>query len=193
MGKVDARVLRTKHDLREGLLSLLKKKPLEKITVKGICDYTKINKMTFYKHYKDKYDLLDDCINEIASDIASTLSLWERLKTKANLPIIYTETCIAAIDSCLEHREELLSISSCSNSLGLDVVQAAVRKLFQKYLENLSFFHTFHLNKENLSDFLSGGFSTFVMSTVRKGSYNKEEFSASLNKLLTVLFEADVI
>ena len=48
----DARVIRTKRDLRASLLALLKEQAFEKITVKTICDHASINKMTFYAHYK---------------------------------------------------------------------------------------------------------------------------------------------
>ena len=48
---------RTEAHLREVLLDLLKQKPLEKITVREICELAQINRSTFYAHYEDIYDM----------------------------------------------------------------------------------------------------------------------------------------
>ena len=61
--KEDKRVIKTKRDLRNSLASLLKKNPYAKITVCDICEEAQINRMTFYKHYMDKADLLNDIFN----------------------------------------------------------------------------------------------------------------------------------
>ena len=54
--KEDARIMRSKRDLRAALMELLKSTPFEKIAVIDICNKAMINKVTFYKHYADKYD-----------------------------------------------------------------------------------------------------------------------------------------
>ena len=42
----------------------ISKKPVSKITVKDIADYCCVNRMTFYYHFKDIYDLVDQIIEE---------------------------------------------------------------------------------------------------------------------------------
>ncbi|EKC69722.1 TetR family HTH transcriptional regulator [human gut metagenome] len=42
-------------------------KPLEKITVKELCESARINKSTFYAHYKDIYDLSDAMEEEVGT------------------------------------------------------------------------------------------------------------------------------
>lgn len=42
----------------------ISKKPVSKITVKDIADYCCVNRMTFYYHFKDIYDLVDQSIEE---------------------------------------------------------------------------------------------------------------------------------
>jgi AcrR family transcriptional regulator len=56
--KTDARVRYTKHIISQTFVELLKEKPVNRITVKEICDRADINRGTFYKHYLDVYDLL---------------------------------------------------------------------------------------------------------------------------------------
>ena len=58
--KEDVRITRSKRDLRNAFIELIKSRPFEKIAVTDICKAAMINKMTFYKHYQDKYALLND-------------------------------------------------------------------------------------------------------------------------------------
>ena len=55
----------TKRALEQSLKNLLLKKPLTKITVSDIADDCGINRMTFYYHFKDIYDLVEwVCLEE---------------------------------------------------------------------------------------------------------------------------------
>ncbi len=67
--KEDRRVRYTKMVLKQSLLSLMGDKPIEKITVKEICEKADINRGTFYAHYKDPYDLLAQIENELFDEI----------------------------------------------------------------------------------------------------------------------------
>lgn len=57
--KVDRRVRKTKRQLRQALTQLLQQKPIKDITVREIADLVDINRGTFYLHYKDVYDMLE--------------------------------------------------------------------------------------------------------------------------------------
>ena len=52
-GKSDARVRYTQHALKQALLTLLKEKSVNKITVKEVCELAELNRATFYSHYSD--------------------------------------------------------------------------------------------------------------------------------------------
>jgi AcrR family transcriptional regulator len=56
--KVDRRVRRTKGLLRGALLSLIREKGYERITVQEIIDRADVGRSTFYAHFRDKEDLL---------------------------------------------------------------------------------------------------------------------------------------
>lgn len=49
----------TKRALEQSLKNLLLKKPLTKITIQDIAEDCGINRMTFYYHFKDIYDLVE--------------------------------------------------------------------------------------------------------------------------------------
>ncbi|MCI8539546.1 MAG: TetR family transcriptional regulator [Oscillospiraceae bacterium] len=57
----------TKHALEASLKELLQQKPLNKITVSEIAENCEVNRMTFYYHFKDIYDLVEWCCVEDAA------------------------------------------------------------------------------------------------------------------------------
>ena len=49
----------TKRALVASLKDLLAEKPLDKITVTDLTEHCGVNRMTFYYHFKDIYDLVE--------------------------------------------------------------------------------------------------------------------------------------
>ena len=71
----------TKRALEQSLKNLLLKKPLTKITVSDIADDCGINRMTFYYHFKDIYDLVEwSCLEDAkhALDEKKTYETWQQ-------------------------------------------------------------------------------------------------------------------
>ena len=56
---MDLREKKTLRAIRTAFLQLRGQRPLEKITVKELCELAEISKATFYIHYRDLYDLSD--------------------------------------------------------------------------------------------------------------------------------------
>ncbi|MFK9090192.1 TetR/AcrR family transcriptional regulator [Bacillus salipaludis] len=65
----DRRIIRTKRMIRDALTELMEKKGFEAITVRDLTETADINRGTFYLHYRDKYDLLEQCEDEIINGI----------------------------------------------------------------------------------------------------------------------------
>ena len=57
----------TKRALEASLKKLLLEKPLNKITINDITEDCGVNRMTFYYHFKDIYDLVDWILVEDAA------------------------------------------------------------------------------------------------------------------------------
>ena len=71
----------TKRALEASLKNLLLKKPLEKITISDITEDCGINRMTFYYHFKDIYDLIEWCCVEDAKKALEgkkTYDTWQQ-------------------------------------------------------------------------------------------------------------------
>lgn len=73
---MDRRKKYTRMVLKDSLMTLLKKKPLSSITVKEICVKADINRSTFYAHYKDVFDLMEQIEEEIIEDLTTYLSQY---------------------------------------------------------------------------------------------------------------------
>jgi AcrR family transcriptional regulator len=58
-GKINRSVRRTRANLRDALLELMKTKPIARISSKEVYDTADISRTTFYVHYKDPFDILD--------------------------------------------------------------------------------------------------------------------------------------
>ncbi len=68
MAKEDLRVIKTLDSIDKSLLENLKTMPFNKITVEALCNQARINRTTFYKHYSDKYELLDNYLSRILEE-----------------------------------------------------------------------------------------------------------------------------
>ncbi len=71
----DRRVRRTKARLRQAMTQLMLEKDLSSITVRELTDLADVNRGTFYTHYKDIYDMIDQVENEIFSELEGLLDL----------------------------------------------------------------------------------------------------------------------
>lgn len=71
----------TKRALEQSLKNLLLQKPLSKITINDIANDCGINRMTFYYHFKDIYDLVEwSCIEDAKKALENnkTHDTWQQ-------------------------------------------------------------------------------------------------------------------
>lgn len=73
MADIDLRVVKTLENIDNSLLNNLNCLSFTKITVDSLCTSAKINRSTFYKYYKDKYDLLDKFIEKVLLEFSSNV------------------------------------------------------------------------------------------------------------------------
>jgi AcrR family transcriptional regulator len=78
----DEMIERTKEKIQNSFLQLLKEKPFMKVSVRDITTVALINRGTFYLHYVDKYDLLDQIEGNLLGELELHL---QRLKPEVLL------------------------------------------------------------------------------------------------------------
>jgi AcrR family transcriptional regulator len=98
--QVDLRVRRTHKLLWEALLAELSERPFEEITVSAICERAMVHRTTFYKHYEDKYDLLEKGVRNI---YASLIGGGEHLPPSAYSPAHPPPYFVRLFEHAAEH------------------------------------------------------------------------------------------
>lgn len=99
----------TKRALEQSLKNLLLKKPLNKITINDIVNDCGINRMTFYYHFKDIYDLVEWSCREDARralDENKTHDTWQQGLLQIFLAVRENKPFILNVYHCV-HREQV--------------------------------------------------------------------------------------
>ena len=76
MRENDLRVIKTMESIDNAMMTLLKTKPVNAITVTELARAARISKGTFYLHYLDIYDLFDKLVARHLEDIFSDINLF---------------------------------------------------------------------------------------------------------------------
>lgn len=82
---MDKRVIRTKRLIRDVFTELMGEIGFEAITVKELTTKADINRGTFYLHYKDKHDLLEQSKEQIITEINDILNIARHLTLEETL------------------------------------------------------------------------------------------------------------
>lgn len=93
----------TKRALEASLKHLLLQKPLTKITISDITEDCGINRMTFYYHFKDLYDLVEwSCVEDAAKALEGkkTYDTWQ-------------EGFLNIFDAVLENKPLIMNVYRC--------------------------------------------------------------------------------
>ena len=87
----------TKRALEAALKELLQKKPLDKVTINDIANACGINRMTFYYHFRDIYDLVEwSCEEDAARALQGkkTYETWQQGLTQIFNLVLENKTFI---------------------------------------------------------------------------------------------------
>lgn len=73
---------RTKKAIIVAMISLLEKKPFDKVTVGDICNEAQINHSTFYRYFNDKFALLHAVFEYLLDELISETNSTETIITQ---------------------------------------------------------------------------------------------------------------
>ncbi|MDR2392733.1 MAG: TetR/AcrR family transcriptional regulator C-terminal domain-containing protein [Treponema sp.] len=83
--KLDRKTRYTRKVLADSLIELMKDKPFIKITIKELCEKADINRTTFYAHYHDQDDLLQQIEEETLGYIEDMLNKYDNKRSKQEI------------------------------------------------------------------------------------------------------------
>ena len=116
----------TKRALEQSLKNLLLKKPLNKITINDIAEDCGINRMTFYYHFQDIYDLIEwVCLEDAkkALEEKKTHDTWQQgllqifNEVKSNKPFIMN------VYQCIDRGQVERYLTPLTDNLLMGVVE----------------------------------------------------------------------
>ena len=85
MNKNESKYFNTAKKMNDALIALLETKEYEYITIKEICHIANVNRSTFYLHYSNMNDLLEETIESL------NLSFNSHFKSKENVSTIISK------------------------------------------------------------------------------------------------------
>lgn len=83
----DLRQEKTTEAIYAAFLELIERKSFREISVKAICEASRISRSTFYDHFEDKYHLLKSLLRYISDDLAKGFVFFTDV-TPAALPML---------------------------------------------------------------------------------------------------------
>ena len=113
MQKKESKYYYTAQLMNQALIALLEKKDIEFITVTEITKKAGVNRSTFYLHYENIYDLLEETIQNLNEKFISSFNI--RVPFKINSPqeafLITNEFLIPYLNFCKENKKILQLIN----------------------------------------------------------------------------------
>ena len=122
----------TKRALEQSLKHLLLKKPLTKITVGEIAEDCGINRMTFYYHFKDIYDLVEwSCLEDAtrALDEKKTYETWQQGLLQSFEAVQQNKPFILNVYRCVHGEQVEKYLQPLVDQLLLDVLNEEVGEM----------------------------------------------------------------
>ena len=155
----DIRVIRTQTALLEALEELIKTRKLSNITITELCSAAKINRNTFYYHYNNIFEFLDEHKQIILEDL-NEISEISKTHNKQNLVEVFT------VLKKHPHFLNILISPNCDLDFFNDIFEIATSKssiIFSKDLSNLS-------NKERLlCSYCNAGCNAVIITWIMNG------------------------
>ena len=191
--KEDKRVTKTKRDLRNALSSLLKVKPYAKITVCDICDEAVVNRMTFYKHYMDKSDLLNDMFDfaRLSAGELETLKNSEATCEdiiKCILPILKQ-----VATECVDKKEIIKCMYEDDSDIIGDVIYNSIHNIAVQVFGVYMLKHKCRYDQDLICDFLVGGVTKVLISYAAiKTDYPKDKFISDVISVCGIIINSEI-
>ncbi len=116
----------TKRALEQSLKNLLLKKPLNKITISDITEDCGINRMTFYYHFKDIYDLVEwACMEDAAKALREkkTHDTWQEGLLQIYYAVRENKPFIMNVYRCVDREQVERYLKPLADRLLMDVVE----------------------------------------------------------------------
>ena len=142
MNKSQAKFHNTAIKMNNALIALLEHKPFIDITIMDICKKAGVNRSTFYAHYENTYDLLNETHKELVSkffnDIQTTIGLPDINKLNADELIFITPQYIIPYLKFIKDNKNIFRVYQSSNAFDVEaandlLIENVFVPIYEKY------------------------------------------------------------
>lgn len=184
---LDRRIARTRLAIREALVSLIETKGFDALSVRDITETANINRSTFYLHFQDKFDLLEQTEQEIIQDIQGIILQTDSLSL-ANFHL--TQQPLPVMVQMFEYfRANAALVRAILGIKGDIAFQIQLRKAIEQNLSKIGFFEginsqNFLLPSEYIITYVIAAHLGVVQIWLKKGCLESpQEMALILSKL----------
>src|SRR5690349_18583595 len=171
--KLDRRVQRTRQSLRTALLTLIKEKGYDSISIEEITERANVGRATFYLHYKDKEDLLLEEFSEMANEKVQVLSdvpfsAWLPIPDGGQVNAKQPSPPLLIVFEHIHENAELyyILLKSEKSSRIVERIRKISTESIVKFMENKAKTEPIPLQFKVPMDFFAAFFSGALLSTI---------------------------
>ena len=172
--KQDRRIQRTQQAIWEAFFSLLVEKGYENVSVQDIVERANIGRTTFYAHYSDKEDLLNNALNQLF------LGLGNALELEGSKDITPARGLFEHVNS-MEQLQQAFDFEVIAKKFHTEIVIIVKQKLLQR--------STKKVDKQLLemkAEVVSGGLIALLKWWLKEGKpYSADEMAATFHAMLS--------
>lgn len=188
VNNTDLRVLKTRKNIRTSFINLLLVKDFKDITIQNIIDEALIGRSTFYDHYFDKYDLLNQLVSEVLIGFKDIIKDRFSLKSESDF--------IKFFLNLIEHYSKqrtmflaLLNVHTESVDLHNSLINV-LRDECSSYLDSIDFKNKSTVPKEYVSRiYASTAITSIQWCLENDGEYTSQFFMDLFSSLKFLLLQ----
>lgn len=179
----DKRVIRTKKAIRAALFKLMETKDIASITISELTALANVNRRTFYTHYSNITDILDETESEIAEALSDVIQRFDSKSLTESTYTLFMELSRLVTD---EYGFYFHLIKSDFRSVLVSRMKSVLKASADKILGRFSL----TAEGENvflMSSFINGGFLNLFLEWNKSGKDISIESAAKVASVMVDL------
>ena len=182
MNNQDLRVQRTKKALITTFSDLLETKSFDNITIQDLCEKANVRRSTFYRHFNDKYDLLNHIVGTLI-EYFRTLHLPEiDPKDPRQFFNKFMKDILLFISDNKAMVKSVISINIYS-----EVYQILYNQIYAVVKRQIEFdkqIGQFYIDEFIYGEFLAGGILSIILNWIQYGQQSIDDVSSDIATMI---------
>ena len=149
--------------------------------------------MTFYAHYQDKYDLLNDLVHTMGEGVRDGAIGSMPIETEEDVAIAFGKLAATLLDKCTSHKDEILSVRRSGSTLGLAVFESAIEEIVNNLVKRIAELQPIKYAPSHVASFLMGGFQKLILTVLEEPELDKKALEEHFHDIVLALLRGKVI